>query len=172
MTLSLIACCDLNRAIGNEQRLLCHLPKDLNRFKELTTDSMCIQGRLTYESIIEMNGKPLPNRVNIVLTKDKSYKASPSTFVYHSVEDVLKHYKGHGEHQEVFIIGGSTLYEQFMPYVDQLYLTIIDHRFDHADSFFPEIDYSKWKVASFKRNKADDKHPYDYKFLKYVKRNQ
>jgi dihydrofolate reductase len=172
MTLSLIACCDLNKAIGYQNKLLTHLPNDLRRFKELTTDSICIQGRLTYESIIEMNGKPLQNRINIVLTKNKKYKTDPSTFVYHSIEDILKDYKGHGENQEVFVIGGSTLYEHFMPYVDQIYLTIIDHRFESVDTYFPEIDYSVWKVASFKRNKVDDKHPYEYKFLKYVKRNQ
>jgi dihydrofolate reductase len=172
MTLSMIACIGLNRELGYDNKLLCHLPNDLRRFKELTLDSIVIQGRLTYQSIIEMNGKPLQNRVNIVLTKDKNYKASPSTFVYHSVEDVMKHYKGHGEDQEVFIIGGQMTYEAFMPYADQLYLTIIDHHFQYADSFFPEIDYNEWKVASFKRNKADERHPYDYKFLKYVKRNK
>ncbi len=125
--LSLIACCDKSMAIGYENNLLYHIPVDIKRFKELTTGKLCIQGRLTYESIVNITGKPLQNRRNIILTRDKNFKPDHSSFVYHSVDDVLKLIRGQLDtNEEVMVIGGGAIYEAFLPHADKVYLTIVD----------------------------------------------
>ena len=170
MTISLIACMDKNRGIGNKGKLLCHLPSDLRYFKHITNNSTCVMGRTTYESILNQLGKPLPNRTNIVITSDYTY-SSPydNVYIYHSIDDVIHDYDEHGEKlPEVYICGGQTLYEQFLPYADRLYLTIIDHEFE-ADTYFPAIS-DEWRRVNMIEGTRDENNQYDHHFLVYEKK--
>jgi dihydrofolate reductase len=167
--ISLVAAIDKNNAIGYQNKLLCYLPNDLRYFKQLTTSgnhNIVVMGRKTFESI----SKPLPNRINVVLTKNKDYIAPRGVFVYHSVEEILKQYRNYGECKpSLWIVGGSEIYRQFMPYADRLYITLIDHVFENADAFFPQIT-DEWQLISEQRNKADNKNPYDHYFRVYERK--
>ncbi|MBG8575280.1 dihydrofolate reductase [Bacillus subtilis] len=165
--LSLIACCDKTLAIGYQNKLLYHLPADMKHFKEKTEGKICIQGRLTYESIIGMTGKPLQNRRNIILTRDQNFKPDYSSFVYHSIEEVLKLIQGQvNTDEEVMVIGGSMIYKAFLPYADKVYLTIVDSESNEADSYFPMLD-DHWKLTNKQHNKADEKNKYNYSFITF-----
>lgn len=165
--LSLIACCDKTLAIGYQNKLLYHLPADMKHFKEKTEGKICIQGRSTYESIIGMTGKPLQNRRNIILTRDQNFKPDYSSFVYHSIEEVLKLIQGQvNTDEEVMVIGGSMIYKTFLPYADKVYLTIVDSASREADSYFPMLD-DHWKVTNKQHNEADEKNKYNYSFLTF-----
>ncbi|XAK55528.1 dihydrofolate reductase [Bacillus inaquosorum] len=165
--LSLIACCDKTLAIGYQNELLYHLPADMKHFKEKTEGKICIQGRSTYESIISMTGKPLQNRRNIILTRDQNFKPDYSSFVYHSIEEILKLIQGQvNPDEEVMVIGGSMIYKAFLPYADMVYLTIVDSVSKEADSYFPML-YDHWKVANKQHNEADEKNKYNYSFLTF-----
>ncbi|MCX2885853.1 dihydrofolate reductase [Bacillus velezensis] len=163
--LSLIACCDKSMAIGYENNLLYHIPEDLKRFKELTTGKLCIQGRLTYESIVNITGKPLQNRRNIILTKNKDFKPDHSSFVYHSIDDVLKQLH---KDEEVMVIGGGATYEAFLPHADKVYLTIVDSVVAKADSYFPRLN-DDWRVIEKDHRKAENNTTYNYSFVTYSK---
>jgi dihydrofolate reductase len=133
--ISIIAAIGQNRELGKNNKLLWHIPEDLKRFKQLTQGHAVIMGRKTYESI----GRPLPNRTNIIITRDQSFRA-PNCIIYHSFEDVIKDINsGKINGGEVFIIGGGQIFELALPYADKLYLTIVEGTYD-ADTFFP--DYS------------------------------
>ncbi|MCY7933960.1 dihydrofolate reductase [Bacillus spizizenii] len=165
--LSLIACCDKTLAIGYRNELLYHLPADMKHFKEKTEGKICIQGRSTYESIISMTGKPLQNRKNIILTRDQNFKPDYSSFVYHSIEEVLKLIQGQvNTDEEVMVIGGSMIYKAFLPYADKVYLTIVDSESNEADSYFPMLD-DHWKVTNKQHNEAVEKNKYNYSFLTF-----
>lgn len=165
--ISLVAAISRTNQLGYQNKLLCHLPNDLRYFKQITTSgdhNIVVMGRKTFESI----GKPLPNRINIVLTKNKNFKHR-GVFVYHSVEEVLKQYKYHGESKpSLFVIGGETIYRQFMRYADRLYITLIDHVFENADTHFPQIT-DEWQLISEQYNPADENNPYDHYFRVYEK---
>ncbi|QHM16500.1 Dihydrofolate reductase [Bacillus subtilis] len=165
--LSLIACCDKTLAIGYQYELLYHLPADMKHFKEKTEGKICIQGRSTYESIINMSGKPLQNRRNIILTRDQNFKPDYSSFVYHSIEEILKLIQGQvNPEEEVMVIGGSMIYRAFLPYADKVYLTIVDSESNEVDSYFPMLD-DHWKVTNKQHNEADEKNKYNYSFLTF-----
>jgi dihydrofolate reductase len=166
--ISLIAACGLNRELGYNNQLLCHLPNDLKHFKQLTTGQFVVMGRKTYESI----GKALPNRHNIILTRDTKFIEPVGTYVYNSLDDVIHEYTHYNDNQnELFIIGGADIYQQTLKYADKIYLTIIDHIFDKADAFFPKIDLIKWKATSNIKQSKDEKNPYDHYFVTYERRN-
>ena len=159
MSVSIIAAVAKNRAIGHENRLLYWLPNDLKRFKSLTTGHTIIMGRRTYESLPK---GALPNRRNIVLSKGK--KTFPNCECYKSLEEALDHCR---EDEEVFIIGGASVYEQAMKYAHKLYLTEIDDTPAQADAFFP--DYQDWIIDSKEEHEKDEKHAFNYAFVDYVK---
>lgn len=146
-----------NRAIGRNNKLLWNIPDDLKHFKKITTGHAVIMGRKTFESI----GRPLPNRANIIITRDKNFKAA-GCIIYHSLDEALDFAKQKNE--EIFIIGGGQIYEQALPYADKLYLTIIDDE-PKADTFFP--DYLKFKNIISEENKKYDK--IKYKFMELTK---
>ena len=153
MKISLVAAiASGNRAIGNNNRLIYHIPEDLKRFKQITSGHPIIMGRKTFESI----GMPLPNRTNIVITHDPEYYAEGVTVV-HSVEEALKEAEGT---DEVFIIGGGQIYQEVIDKADKLYLTIVEGNPD-ADTFFP--DYSEFKKVVFEESHESD--GLKYKFL-------
>lgn len=133
MTISLISAIARDRGIGYKNKLLVHLPPDLKHFKEITKGHMVIMGQTTYESM----GKALPNRQNIVLTQDKDWKVDDATIMY-SIEEALEYAKASSE-EEIFFIGGASIYAQSIKFADKLYLTLIDATYQ-ADTFFPEYD--------------------------------
>lgn len=154
--ISIIAAIGKNRELGKDNKLLWYIPADLKRFKELTLGKVVLMGRKTFESLPEKN-RPLPNRVNVVITRDKNW-SHPQVLVFHSLDKAINELKK--KHQEIFIIGGASIYEQALKYADKLYLTIIDQDFPEADVFFP--DYSGFKII--KKEKHSDKN-YQFWFL-------
>ncbi len=145
-----------NRVIGTKNQLPWHLPADLKHFKNITLNHTVLMGRKTYESI----GKPLPNRRNIILTQDKSFKALGCEIV-HDVQSALAF-------DDLYIIGGAQVFELFWPYINKLHLTLI-HKNIEGDAFFPELDLKQWKLISREDHGADDKNPFDYSFLVLTK---
>jgi len=145
-----------NFAIGKNNQLLWHMPADLKFFKQTTSGHTVVMGRKTFASV----GKPLPNRRNIVITRDTDLKIEGAEVV-NSLDKALEVTKI--EEKPVFIIGGAEIYRQALPKTDTLYLTTIHHNFD-ADTFFPEINRNEWDVVSSDSHKADEKNKYDYTF--------
>lgn len=159
--ISLIAAIGKNNELGKGNTLLFHLPADMKFFRETTKGHAVIMGRKTFESI----GKPLPNRKNIVITRDKSYLRD-SVDVANSLEEALEKAKGE---KEIFIIGGAEIYKQSMEYADKLYVTHIDAEDKKADTFFPEIIPIVWNEISHEEHKKDKNNPFNYTFSVYEK---
>lgn len=147
-----------NRTIGKNNQLPWHMPADLKHFKELTTGHPVLMGRKTYDSI----GRPLPNRTNIVLTRDQNFSA-PDCVVLSSVEQALD-MASDLDADEVFVIGGAAIYRQLLPRMHRLYLTIIHHKFT-GDAHFPEIDDTSWQEVSRETHDPDDNNRYAYSFI-------
>ncbi|TDG34956.1 dihydrofolate reductase [Pedobacter changchengzhani] len=145
-----------NFEIGKNNQLLWHMPADLKYFKQTTSGHTVIMGRKTFDSV----GKPLPNRRNIIITRDKNLKID-GVEVANSFDEAIEITKN--EEQQVFIIGGSEIYRQALPSTTTLYLTTIHNSFD-ADTFFPEFNKNEWEVISKQAHKADEKNKFDYTF--------
>ncbi|WP_367607461.1 dihydrofolate reductase [Legionella sp. W05-934-2] len=160
MKLSLIAAVDRNMGIGKGNQLLCHLPNDLKRFKQMTMGKPIVMGRKTFQSI----GKPLPGRRNIVISRTES--ALNGVDVYVSIDEALSSCE---TDEEVMIIGGATLYQQLIAQADRLYLTHIHASFD-ADTFFPAIDPNQWQVVSCQYIPNDEQNPYPFELKTYQKK--
>jgi len=163
MKITLIAAMDRNNVIGYKGKMPWHLPADLKRFKALTMFSPIIMGRKTYESI----GKPLPNRINIIVTHDKTYQAAGCSIVNTVGQALAVAAASHTT--EVFIIGGESLYTDLMPLADTLYITIIDRQFE-GDTFFPIIDARIWEEVDRVAWVADTSINFRYTFLTYNRR--
>lgn len=163
MPLSLICAMTPQRVIGNHNQLPWHMPADLQHFKALTLGKPIIMGRKTFVSI----GKPLPQRRNIVLTRDKNFTA-PGCEVFHALVDALNLFDT--KTQDIFIIGGAEIFAQALSQADFLYLTII-HADIPGDSFFPEWHKasSQWQEISRDAHHADEKNAYNYTFVTYQK---
>ena len=157
----IIAAIANNNALGKNNELIWHLPADLIRFKKTTLNHYVIMGRKTFESL----NKPLPNRTNVVVTRNKSYKAE-GCIVVHSLKEALAVSKNE---ENVFILGGAKIYEQAIKFADKLDLTLVHDTFE-ADAFFPEIDKTVWKETSRQDLKADEKNKYNYSFVTYTKK--
>jgi dihydrofolate reductase len=162
--LSIIVAVGKNNEIGRKNELLVHLPNDLKRFKELTTASTVIMGENTYFSLPV---RPLPNRRNIVLTFDRE-KLFPNCEIAYSIEQTLEMTR---QDAKVFIMGGASVYQQFLPLASKLYLTKIEADFADADAFFPAVDFSQWQEIEAIHCKSDEKHQYDYAYCTYVRIN-
>jgi dihydrofolate reductase len=158
MKLSLIVAVAKNNVIGSDNRLLWHMPADLKHFKSVTMGSPVIMGRKTFESI----GKPLPGRTNIVVTRSEDYSAEGCT-VANSLQEAVDLCEKEGE---VFVIGGGEVYRQAIHAADKVYLTRIDAEFN-GDTFFPELNFSDWKLIKYVKHHADEKNKYDYSFAEY-----
>lgn len=159
---SLIAAIGKNRELGKGNALLWKIPEDMKHFRETTRGHVVIMGRKTFESI----GRPLPDRVNIVVSREniKFYDFKDTVLVAHSIEEALEIARK-SEQGEIFIIGGAQIYELAMPYVDKLYLTVVDEKFPDADAYFS--DYSMFKTIINERNSNDEN--FSYKFLELAK---
>lgn len=156
-SLSIAVAVGENFAIGKNNQLLWHMPADLKFFKQTTSGHTVVMGRKTFDSV----GRPLPNRRNIVITRDASLKID-GVEVVNSLDEALEITEN--EEKPVFIVGGAEIYRQALPKTDTLYLTTIHHNTFDADTFFPEIDRSEWELISSEPHKADEKNKYDYTF--------
>jgi dihydrofolate reductase len=145
-----------NREIGKGGRMPWHLPEDLTYFKKVTLGKKVLMGRKTYESI----GKPLPGRINIVLTRDKSFNP-PGVIVVHSKKEALDLLCDHD-----FIIGGAEIYNQFLPYITRVYVTKIFESFE-ADAYFPKFE-GNWELLSSDKGKGNS--ALEYYFIVLEKR--
>ena len=146
--INIIAAITDNNALGKDNKLLFRLKKDMTHFKNITTDNVVIMGRKTYESI----GKTLPNRVNIVLSRNM--KSNEDFYTFDSIEKAIEWSKENYPQKEIFIIGGASVYDKALKddIVDKLYMTKIKQTVEDADAFFPEIDYKrKWSITSIER---------------------
>lgn len=146
--INIIAAITDNNALGKDNKLLFRLKKDMAHFKNITTDNVVIMGRKTYESI----GKTLPNRVNIVLSRNM--KSNEDFYTFDSIEKAIEWSKENYPQKEIFIIGGASVYDKALKddIVDKLYMTKIKQTVEDADVFFPEIDYKrKWSITSVER---------------------
>ena len=155
----MIACVDENNAIGYENHLLYHLSDDLKQFKEKTIDKCVIMGRITLASL--PGGKPLINRRNIVLSR--TMKDCNGAEVYHCLEDVLKAVEGE---EEVWVIGGESIYNMFLPYADEVHLTHVHQKSAVSDVYFPVLD-DTWKCI-FRSDDAME-NGIVYHYAKYEK---
>ena len=147
-----------NRCIGNNGKMPWHLPADLKHFKTTTLDNPVIMGRKTFESI----GKPLPGRLNIVITRNPEYDR-PGCRVVHDIESAMLEA---AEYEEVFIIGGGDLYQQLLPDSDRIYMTEVQINVD-GDTYFPELDSNAWNETHRETRAADDSNPYAMDFVIY-----
>lgn len=158
MKISVIAAMSQNRVIGRDGSLPWHLPTDLARFKSITTGHTVIMGRKTFESV----GKPLPNRRTIIITRNNDYQCA-DVFIAHSLDEALDHA---AHEDEIFILGGETVYRIALPRADRLYLTII-HATIEGDTYFPNLDFDDWKLVEDERHEIDERHAYAFSFRRY-----
>jgi dihydrofolate reductase len=166
MMISLIAALTKNRVIGKNNDLPWHLPDDMKYFMQTTKAHHVIMGRKNYESIPE-KFRPLPNRTNIVVTRQKDFSA-PGCIIVNSIEYGIDMARAAGETQ-LFIIGGSEIYALGMPHADLLYLTEIDTTLE-GDTYFPSFDKNEWEEQSRTRHEADARHAYAFDFVVYKKK--
>lgn len=161
--MKLIVAVDKNWGIGHNNQLLVSIPADMRFFREETTGKVVVMGRKTLETF--PNKRPLKDRVNIVITRDKSYKVD-GAIVVHSVEEALDAVKEYNT-DDVYVIGGATIYEQMVPYCNLAHVTKIDYEY-HADTFFPNLDaMPEWHVTG-----ESEEHTYydlEYRFVRYEK---
>ena len=155
MMVSMVVAIAENNAIGKNNQLLWHLPKDLKHFKTITSGHTVIMGRKTFDSV----GKPLPNRRNIVITRNKDLSIQGAEVV----NDLATALSLCTIEQEVFIVGGAEIYKQAMADTDRIYLTVVHGSFE-ADTFFPEIDKDIWEVTASESHEADEKHTFGFTF--------
>lgn len=151
-----------NNVIGHDNQLIWHLPNDLKHFKEITTGHPIIMGRKTFESI----GRALPNRTNIIITRNKNYSIE-NTKVAHSLNEAIEIAKKIDE--DIFILGGGKIYEQALDLVDILEVTEVHENFE-GDTYFPEIDLNVWKEISRIKHHKDEKNKFDYSFVRYERK--
>ena len=164
--MNLIVAVDNNWAIGNKNELLIRIPNDHKHFREETTGKVVVLGRKTLETFPQ--GLPLKNRTNIILSKDRNYKVKDAVVV-HSVEELLEELKQYAE-EDIYIIGGESIYRQLLPYCDVAHITKIDHEYE-ADSYFPNLDEDdEWEITA----DSDEQTYFDiaYQFLKYERKRK
>lgn len=163
MTISLIAALTKNRVIGKNNDLPWHLPDDMKYFMQTTKGHHVIMGRKNYQSIPE-KFRPLPNRTNVVVTRQAAFTA-PGCSVVHSVEQALALAQSNHE-TEVFIIGGAEIYREGFGYANRLYLTEIDATLE-GDTFFPVFDKKQWTETARRHHPADARHAFAFDFVVY-----
>ena len=159
--MNLIVAVDNNWAIGNKNKLLVSIPNDMKHFREETTGKVVVLGRKTLETFPQ--GQPLKNRTNIILTKNKNFKVKDA-IVAHSLEELLDELKNY-EDEDIYVIGGDSVYKQLLPYCTVAHVTKVDHEYE-ADTYFPNLDRDpEWQITA----ESDEQTYFDlpYQFLKY-----
>ena len=157
--LAYVVAMDENRLIGRDNALPWRLPDDMRWFRDQTVGKPCIMGRKTYDSL-PARFRPLPDRLNIVVTRNPAYEA-PGALVVLSIEDALR---AAGDADEVIIVGGAELYRALLPSVDRLYLTQV-HGAAEGDVYFPAYDPASWREVFRQEHPADDRHPFAFTWL-------
>ena len=159
--MNLIVAADNNWAIGNKNKLLVSIPNDMKHFREETTGKVVVLGRKTLETFPQ--GQPLKNRTNVILTKNKNFKVKDA-IVVHSLEALLEELKNY-EDEDIYVIGGDSVYKQLLPYCTVAHVTKVDHEYE-ADTYFPNLDKDpNWQITA----ESDEQTYFDlpYQFLKY-----
>ena len=162
--MNLIVAVDNNWAIGNKNELLARIPNDHKHFREETTGKVVVLGRKTLETFPQ--GLPLKNRTNIILSRDPKYQVKDAIIV-HSIEELLEELKKYNE-EDIYIIGGESIYRQMLPYCKVAHVTKIDHEYE-ADTYFPNLDQDEnWHITA----DSDEQTYFDiaYQFLKYERK--
>jgi len=154
-TITLIVAAAENNAIGKDNQMPWHLPNDFKYFKRSTLGHSVIMGRKTFESI----GRPLPDRRNIILTRDQNY-INPDIDVANSIDEVLTYCR---DEREIFIIGGANIYKQTLALAHRVLLTRV-HTVVDGDAFFPELPPTEWELTGSEHHQKDEKHAFDYTF--------
>lgn len=163
MHISAVVVVDSNEAIGYQNNLLCHLPNDLKRFKQVTMGHHILMGHKTYESI----GKPLPGRTSMVLSTDINLQIEGCN-TFSEIEDAIKFAQSHKE-TELMVIGGGKIFEQLKDRFNKIYYTHIHHAFELADAYFPKYDLSQWKLLEKTACSKDEKNSFDHTFETWEK---
>lgn len=168
MKVALIVAMDLERGIGKNNDLMWHLPDDMKFFKETTSGQVVVMGRKNYDSIPERY-RPLPNRENVVLTRDTAFEA-PDCVVFHSLESCLNHYKGEQD-RTVFIIGGGEIYRLAIEanVVQEMYITHVQKVYD-AETFFSDFAENQWNQEVIIEHPADERHEAGFTIVKYTRK--
>ena len=161
--LSIIVAIANENVIGKDNKLIWHLPEDLKRFKEITSGHKIIMGRKTFESL----GRVLPNRKHIILCNDMKMDIDDENVEI--LDDISKLDKYINSEEECFVIGGATIYKLLMPYANKMYITKINESFE-GDVYFPEIKEEIWKETSREKGLKNEKNPYDYEYITYIKK--
>lgn len=162
--MNLIVAVDSNWAIGNKDRLLVSIPNDHKHFREETTGKVVVLGRKTLQTFPQ--GQPLKNRTNIILSRDRNYRVKDATVV-HSVEELLEEL-GKYDTEDIYIIGGESIYRQMLPYCDVAHVTKIDHVYE-ADTYFPDLDRDEnWVITA----ESEEQTYFDlaYTFVRYQRK--
>jgi dihydrofolate reductase len=168
MIVSLIVATPINLAIGKNNQLIWNLPKDMKFFMETTTGHPVIMGRKNYESIPK-KFRPLKNRTNVIITRNKKY-AADGCIVVNSIEGSIKALEKEN-YEEVFVIGGGEIYKRFLEnnLIDRMYITHIEQAFD-GDTFFPKVDFSQWASVTIMTHIKDEENPHNFKVIQYEKK--
>ena len=159
--ITIIAAAGENNALGKDNDLVWHLPDDFKRFKKLTTGHHIIMGRKTFESFPNL----LPNRTHVVITRNGDFNPDKA-IVVHNLEDAVKACEND---EDPFVIGGGEIYKMAMDIADKIELTRVHGEFE-ADTHFPEIDETKWKIVAQEYHPKDEKHDYPFTYFTYVRR--
>ncbi len=159
MIISLIWAMDDNSLIGVDNSLPWKLPADMQWFRKNTLGKPIVMGRKTFESF---GGKPLPQRTNIVITREQNYQTEGAVIV-HSIEEAIA---AAGDAEELMVIGGSSFYEQMLPQADRLYVTHVHGEFA-GDAWFPDVDWSLWQEVARSDSEIDEKNSYACRFIEY-----
>lgn len=162
MILSAIVAMSENNAIGVDGGLPWHLPDDLKFFKRTTSGKPVLMGRKTFESL----GKPLVNRLNIVVSSSKELELPEGVLLFNDIDSAIERMTHEGT-DEAFIIGGGKIYEQTLDKLDRIYITHVDTYIPEAHAFFPEINKDDWKVSWEEKHQADEKHRYAFTFRQW-----
>jgi dihydrofolate reductase len=148
-----------NYVIGKDNTLPWHISEDLKRFKRITSDKKMIMGRKAFESLPGI----LPNREHIIITRNNDFTVdSDMVTIVHDLNSLIEKYSKCKD--EIFVIGGAEIYEQFLPYVQKIYLTQIDENFD-GDTYFPELNYNEFKIEFTSEKFTDEKNGLHYTFI-------
>ncbi|MEK7473119.1 MAG: dihydrofolate reductase [Patescibacteria group bacterium] len=163
--ISIVVAASDNDVIGRLNALPWYLSRDLKKFKELTTGHAVLMGRKTFDSIMTRLSHPLPNRKNVIITRQKDFVAPPECVVVGSWEEAMEETKG----EEVFVSGGEAIYRMALPYADRLYLTRV-HTHSDGDIRFPDIDFSDWSLVHQEEWPKDEKNEHDATYQIYERR--
>lgn len=159
--ISIIVAVAQNGVIGGSNQLLWHISEDLQRFKKITSGHPVIMGRKTFESL----GRPLPNRQNVIITRQGDYHPEGVTVV-NSLDEAVALFP---ESEEVFITGGGEIYRQALPMTDKVYLTVVLRDYE-GDTHFPDLDPAQWKEVFRERHERGKDYPYPFEYIDYVRK--